>query len=30
MIDYAIKDVLNKRGSIDNQTDTEISGKIPA
>lgn len=30
MIDYALKDVLRKRGRVDEQTETSLSGSIPA
>lgn len=30
MIDIALKDVLHKRGAIDQQDQTMITGKIPA
>lgn len=30
MIDIALKDVLSKRGTVDEQEQTSITGKIPA
>ena len=30
MIEYALKDVLRKRGRVEEQTETSLSGFIPA